>query len=331
MKTDSSNDAKWFKDHLKGLIYGQAIGDALGLGTEFMSKSDVASKYPKGFHSYSQIYQDRHRRRWPTGSWTDDTDQMLCILDSILDNRSVEILDIAHRIQSWAKIEGKGIGQVVKMAVSSEYFLEDPHAAAKEVWERTAKRAASNGGVMRTSILGAWEYSSIEKVKINAEQVCRITHYDPRCVGSCVAVSVAISLLLQRETDIHKIIDIVIQQTSEYPSEIIRYLQKSREESIDVLDLDEGLNPMEQNCIGYTFKALGAGFWALQHASSFEQGIIKVVNEGGDADTNAAVVGSILGARDGFDCIPYRLVTELKNGNTLDERVDRLQSLLIPV
>lgn len=33
-------------DKLKGTIYGQAIGDALGLGTESMTDEDMAWKYP---------------------------------------------------------------------------------------------------------------------------------------------------------------------------------------------------------------------------------------------------------------------------------------------
>jgi len=325
MNPEFSVKSSWFKDHLKGLVFGQAVGDALGLGAEFMSKTEVASRYGEtGLHSYSQIIQDRHRRNWPIGSWTDDTDQMLCIFDSLLENHSVDIYDIAHRIHSWVKGGGRGIGQLTSMAVSSNIFLSDPHSAAKEAWIMTAKRAASNGGVMRTSILGAWEYTSLEKVKENAERVCRITHYDPRCVGSCVAVSIAISLLLQGETEIKKIFDSVIQHTSEYSPEIIRFLQKAREESIESLNLDEGYKPREPNCIGYTFKAMSAGFWSLMHASSFEQGILQIVNEGGDADTNAAVAGAMLGARDGFDCIPYRLTAELQNGSDLERRVNEL-------
>ena len=322
MNTEYSATSNWFKDHLKGLVFGQAVGDALGLGAEFMSKAEVASKYGKtGLHSYSQIIQDRHRRNWPIGSWTDDTDQMLCIMDSILEKQAVDVYDIANRIHTWVKSGGKGIGQLTSMAVRSEFFLSDPHSAAKEAWMMTARRSASNGGVMRTSILGAWEYTTPEKVKENAERVCRITHYDPRCVGSCVAVSIAVSLLLQGETDIQKILTTVIQNTSEYSPELIRFLQKARDESIDSLNLDEGYKPHEQNCIGYTFKAMSAGFWALIHASSFEQGILQIVNEGGDADTNAAVAGAMLGARYGFDCIPNRLTTELQNGPSLKVRV----------
>ena len=35
-------------DRFKGVLYGQAIGDALGLGTEGMTDEDMAWKYPTG-------------------------------------------------------------------------------------------------------------------------------------------------------------------------------------------------------------------------------------------------------------------------------------------
>ena len=54
-------------DRFRGCLYGQAIGDALGLGTEFMTDEDIAWKYPHGLQHYKQIYQDRHRKRWEGG------------------------------------------------------------------------------------------------------------------------------------------------------------------------------------------------------------------------------------------------------------------------
>lgn len=38
-------------DRFRGCIYGQAIGDALGLGTEFMIDEDIAWKYPHGLNT----------------------------------------------------------------------------------------------------------------------------------------------------------------------------------------------------------------------------------------------------------------------------------------
>ena len=72
------------KDKIVGCLYGQAVGDALGLGTEFMSKDEVKRNYPNGLSEYSQIVQDYHRKRWDKGDWTDDTDMMLCIAKAII-------------------------------------------------------------------------------------------------------------------------------------------------------------------------------------------------------------------------------------------------------
>lgn len=60
-------------DRFKGCIYGQAIGDALGLGTEGMTDEDMAWKYPNGIQHYSQIFQDRHRKRWKIGDYVSKT------------------------------------------------------------------------------------------------------------------------------------------------------------------------------------------------------------------------------------------------------------------
>jgi ADP-ribosylglycohydrolase len=42
------------------------------------------------------------------------------------------------------------------------------------------------------------------------------------------------------------------------------------------------------------------------HAPSFEAALIDVVNRGGDADTNGAITGALLGARHGAAAIPDR-------------------------
>ena len=88
------------KERFLGTIFGQAVGDALGLSTEFMSKQEVDRFYPNGIEDYSQIVQDDHRRRWQRGDWTDDTDMMLCILDSFVACQKVDILDIARRFNA---------------------------------------------------------------------------------------------------------------------------------------------------------------------------------------------------------------------------------------
>ena len=79
-------------DRFRGCIYGQAIGDALGLGTEFMTDETIAWKYPHGLQHNKQIYQDKHRKRWEIGDWTDDTDMMLCIAEILANHLTQPLL-----------------------------------------------------------------------------------------------------------------------------------------------------------------------------------------------------------------------------------------------
>ncbi len=43
------------RDKMLGGLYGQAIGNTLGLGPEFMSKDEVLKDYPDGLKNYSKI------------------------------------------------------------------------------------------------------------------------------------------------------------------------------------------------------------------------------------------------------------------------------------
>jgi ADP-ribosylglycohydrolase len=174
-------------DRIRGVLFGQAVGDALGFGTEFLSRSDVQVLYPTGLRSYAQITRFQVCPQWQPGDWTDDTDQMLCILDSLLACQAVDVPDIARRLHHWAVTDGYAMGSTVYSVVHHPQFLTQPHQVAEAYWESTNRQSAANGGVMRTGVLGIWDHHNPQRVRSNAEQVCKITHADPRCLGSCVS------------------------------------------------------------------------------------------------------------------------------------------------
>lgn len=310
------------KDRIKGVIFGHAIGDAIGLGTEFLDKRQICAYYPKGFSHYEQIINDRHRSRWKKGEWTDDTDQMLCILESIIHTQNVDEKDVAQRIHRWAYAGGRGLGNTVYNVVSSPHFTSTPHEVAEQVWLKSDKNNAANGAVMRTSILGIWQYCDLEKVKQNTENIAKITHFDPRCIGSCIAVTCVIAKILQNEKDDLMLTNFAIEFTSSYDERIKEYLELSKNKSIEVFQLDE------PKSIGYTLKALGAGFWALQQ-TDFKQAIIDIVNQGGDADTNGAVAGGLLGAKFGYENLPQDWINGLLNKEKLDTLTEKLIHLMV--
>lgn len=54
--------------------------------------------------------------------------------------------------------------------------------------------------------------------------------------------------------------------------------------SLEKLKLDD------KQTIGYTFKALGAGFYGLRHAKDFRETLLKVIMQAGDADRCVCVL-----------------------------------------
>ena len=302
-----------FSDKLKGTVYGQAIGDALGLGTEGMTDEDMAWKYPNGIQHYSDIFQDRHRKRWQIGDWTDDTDMMLCIANAVIKDKGVNYTTIAHNFKDWADGEPMGIGETTYKVLSFGDYIENPFKASKMLWDMSHQQSAANGGVMRTSIVGLFPI----EVEEFAANICRLTHYDPRCAGSCAIVSLLIHALVYEEENLsyHQIVEI----GQKYDSRIREYIDLSMNTDIRALELQDW------DSVGYTLKTLAAGLWAYWNAKSFEEGLLSVVRAGGDADTNAAVACAILGAKYGFNAIPQEYV----DGLIYKEQLDRVVSGMI--
>ena len=102
----------------------------------------------------------------------------------------------------------------------------------------------------------------------------------------------------------------------------------------------------ESQSIGYTFKALGAGFYGLRNSrkKGFKEIILEVIMEAGDADryaivgrrrdstiirrncsmccSNGAVCGALVGCALGFKALPEDLLL-FPHRSWLDEQVDK--------
>jgi len=55
---------------------------------------------------------------------------------------------------------------------------------------------------------------------------------------------------------------------------------------------------------GFVRIAFRLAFWELLHRPKFRDAVLDTANRGGDADTNAAIVGALVGSRVGVDGIP---------------------------
>lgn len=86
---------------------------------------------------------------------------------------------------------------------------------------------------------------------------------------------------------------------------------------------------MDDDHMGYTLVTLSVALWAYWHASSFEDGLLAVVNAGGDADTNAAVACAILGAKFSFNSIPQEYVDGLIYKDQIEDVIEGLRHVCL--
>lgn len=300
-----------------GCLYGQAVGDALGLGSEFMNKEEVVKNYPGGLSHYDQIIQDAHRRRWKKGAWTDDTDMMLCIM-SAFEDRKFNVPKIARNFKDWFNGDPMGIGGHTFKVLCMTDYVEQPEMCSKLWWDLSRHRSAANGALMRTSVVGL----AHDNFVMQAEAICKLTHYDPRCIGSCVIASSIIHNLVWNDYDLTY--DEIKTLAKEYDERIIEWIDLAyQNEEISALDLDE------QDSIGYTLRTLAAAIWCYWHAKSFEEGLLAIVNEGGDADTNGAIACAILGAKFGYNSIPKYYIENLYNESSYRDKVNKFISSVL--
>jgi ADP-ribosylglycohydrolase len=75
---------------------------------------------------------------------------------------------------------------------------------------------------------------------------------------------------------------------------------------------------------GYVVHCVEIAFWCTMHRPSLEEALIFLVEAGGDTDTNAAVAGALLGARDGETGIPPRWLEQLVNARGVSALAERL-------
>ena len=292
-----------------GCLYGQAVGDALGLGSEFMSKAEVLKNYPDRLKNYDQIIQDTHRRRWAKGAWTDDTDMMLCVLEGF-ENDTFNRQRVASNFKAWFNGTPMGIGSHTYKVLCMEDYVAQPEMCSKLWWDLSRQQNAANGALMRTSVIGIVKNNIAEQ----AEVICKLTHYDPRCIGSCViATSIIHNLVWHNRQLSYNEIKTIAQR---YDNRILEWVDIAYANSdISLLELDD------IHSMGYTLRTLSAALWCYWHSPSFETGLLSVVNEGGDADTNGAIACAILGAKFGFSSIPQHYTENLNDGAMYHKKV----------
>lgn len=309
-------DAK-LNDKIRASIIGYAIGDALGKGTEFMTKPVVRLRYPHGLRTFGGIIRDAHRSQWAANQWTNDTDTLLNMAETMVAHDTLDVPSQAAMLKEWYHTHSYDMVASVRWVLSQEDYLQDPLGVSARVWGEMTTLEASNEALGRAMLAGMWPGEDYDRKSID---ICRLTHCDQRCVSTArIIAKVAHDLLWDRTEPTYGVLQKICIDSDE---RTLPYLKKAYEGTLADLELDD------PDSLWYTRKTMACALHALWHCRSMEQALYKIVDEGGDADTNAALALGLLGLKYGTAALPEYLAGELPDMERLEKIADDLTRML---
>ena len=306
------------KSKIRGCLIGTAIGDALGMPVEGLNYHQIHKEYGE----VNEIIDGR----LPAGSYTDDTQLMIGLTESLIEKRGIDQEDIAKEFVQIYE-DHRGYGQTIKQFVQLMELGWEWH---KAVQETNNLFSYLNGSAMRVAPVGAFYFDDTKKLKWAAYKSSEVTHIHELAKEGCALQALAISLLIQEEPSPHFDRKVYIHTLKESVSHGI---YQERLESV------EDLLPKEPDILEVT-KLLGNGGEAfdsvpisiysfLRYLDSFERSVTYAVNLGGDADTIGAMTGAINGAYHGIEAIPAKWLDKLEDRDYIQQLSDRLWALKI--
>ena len=297
----------------RGALLGLVVGNQLGVPTERLGTAQaIREAYPGGVRDLAPP---------PKGSpFDDDAAMTLLLAESLVQRGDFDAADVAQRWVKWMKLDGRGIGPTTQRALRLIERGTEPFEAgrlAREA-EAGAAGAASNGAVMRCLPVALRYHDNVDRLMRVSAQQAAVTHADERCTWGAVAVNLAARELLHGNP--YFVDEVLHRLQGGAPralNEAIRRVPWEQESDLPIA---------APGAYGYVVHCVEIAFWCAVHRPSFEDALIFLAEAGGDTDTNAAVAGALLGARDGEAAIPPRWLEQLgaaRGVATLAERLVR--------
>ena len=262
----------------QGLFLGQAVGDALGAQVEFSSARDILRKFPQGVR---EMRGGGPWRLFP-GQVTDDTELAYCLAQGLIEAQGYDEKVIYRWYQKWQWSNPFDCGNTTRCGLQGHPILE----------------SQANGAMMRISPLALagehWdEYDLMECARKDA----RMTHPNLVCQEANALFVFLLQQCLKAKFHADELYNLVQEKA------VLLNVSSLLQNAIDLAK--KGRYSISAYQEGWVVYAFHNALYQLLHASSFEEGLVDTINQGGDTDTTGAICGAMLGAYFGVDNIPW--------------------------
>lgn len=285
------------------------LGDAMGMPVEGWPPQRIQAVHGRVVHLMPG--------RLPAGSYTDDSQMMIAILETLAQSGRLDPTYLAGRFLALYQPErgyGGRIAEVMRRIGDGR------------PWDQVGSDSWGNGGAMRVGVLGA-VYPSDEATLMQASlDQCRVTHRHPQALAGAVAMALGVGLACR----------LGARGEKPRPEVFVEHLAM-RVEGIDahlagrlraMPPLEPGQEDQARAALIAAYardvsaaEAVPAAMGAFLATESAPQAVLLAVNMGGDTDTIAAMAGALAGAYWGLEAWPQPWLAGLEGGGQGREHV----------
>ena len=327
-------------DCIKNGIFGQIVGDALGLPVQFRPREDRDIEPVTGMIGYGAFDM-------PPGSWSDDSSLILATIDGLaaslkkeerLENLSLnEIIDYEIIMKNFSKWLNKGEFTPYGFAYDVGCATRDGIRRYDRGTEPTLsggidERDNGNGSLMRILPIALFihylsqKYSFDEEDEMEAvHNLSSLTHRHRRSQMACgIYVNIALEFLENHDStlSLEELIANGINKSKEYYCNDASFENQlhhfDRVFSLNIQNLPRD----EIKSGGYCISSLEASIWCLLNNENYRDTILEAVNLGYDTDTTACIVGGLAGIYYGYEDIPDDWINQLAKLDYIEELVN---------
>lgn len=300
LNTSTSNDAA------QGAILGSLLGDAAGATLEFLRRAPTEAEIANALR-----LPGGGVLRVAPAQITDDGEMALALCHALAGASVYPLHKVARNYRAWYLSYPFDIGNTTANALR-QGELDSP-TLADEILARAQRlnmASQANGSLMRASGLGVWAARVSEQEAIDAaRQDTRLTHPHPACQWSVAAYVVALRSLVLHPGDAalaHQAARQVVQAAVDTGVDSGASLVMGWLRAAERAELPDCTPQMGHVRIAFVY-----AFHHLIRQTPYVQALAHTLAGGGDTDTNACIVGGLVGALHGRKGLPGTMIQKL--------------------
>lgn len=306
--------------HVKDGVIGLAVGDAMGVPTEYYSREDLLEKPVVKM-------SPKISAGIPKGAWSDDTSLTIATIDAITKG-GINYTAMADNFVRWFTAnqfcsinESFGIGSTtLKSLVRYTQRLEESYECGGDTIEDNG-----NGSIMRILPIAYYFVARKDTDKRIFEVVKRtssITHAHEISICGCYIYVRLVMNLLRGNNKFSALNQVKKIDYSMFSKQTLNVYKRILMADISSLEIEE------IKSTGYIVDTLEAAIWCFLKSNSYKECVLATTNIGGDTDTIGAIAGALAGIFYGYNNIPKDMLADLRKKDYLEDICENYEMYL---